>query len=370
MFWIILAPLMGMEATFGAAFAKIARHAGDGLVRSLTMAGKFDRSVVSRAVNDERELQDLLERLVTDATTKGVVIAFPATDEIIAPIRRDRKDIYLGVVKLTSGVRPPLMYGRGLMAVKRLGINLVMALDVLTGHSIVIGPEQARYHEGAGLESAAFGFGEMIGLRSGLTFTRSTVVEGDPVAWNDPRVPDSLRTAVVHCIEAGAYKPVNGSTVGHFAVKVGEGEFLTSRRKTDFNRLGEVGLVRVQTVGDGRVVAYGSRPSVGGQSQRIVFAEHPDADCILHFHSPLKPGSEVPVREQRPFECGSHECGKNTSGGLGRFDGLYAVMLRGHGPNVVFNRATDPEKVIRFVEDNFDLAGRTDGEVEFPQEAA
>lgn len=58
--------------------------------------------------------------------------------------------------------------------------------------------------------------------------------------------------------------------------------------------------------------------------------------------------------------CGSHECGQNTSDGLENFDGIRAVMLDQHGPNVVFNRSMDPRKVIDFIEKNFDLEGRTD----------
>jgi hypothetical protein len=100
---------------------------------------------------------------------------------------------------------------------------------------------------------------------------------------------------------------------------------------------------------------------VGGQSQRIIFADHPDKDCIVHFHCPLRAGSRVPVRTQRPFECGSHECGKNTSDGLAHFDDIAAVMLERHGPNVVFSRHADPARVIRFIEENFDLSGTTAG---------
>jgi len=202
---------------------------------------------------------------------------------------------------------------------------------------------------------------EMALERSRLSFTRSTVVPGEPVAWSSPLVPSALRRVVDHCVARGAYKPFLGATVGHFAVKLGEGRFLTSRRKTDFNRLGEVGLVEVEARGDHEVIARGARPSVGGQSQRIIFAEHPGLDCIVHFHCPARPGSRVPVRSQRSFECGSHECGKNTSDGLQRFGDLWAVMLDRHGPNIVFSRRADPDEVIRFIEENFDLAATTAG---------
>jgi hypothetical protein len=37
----------------------------------------------------------------------------------------------------------------------------------------------------------------------------------------------------------------NQATVGHFGLYLGPNEFLTSKRKTDFNKMEEVGLVEV-----------------------------------------------------------------------------------------------------------------------------
>jgi hypothetical protein len=202
---------------------------------------------------------------------------------------------------------------------------------------------------------------DMALLRSHLTFTRSTVVAGEPVPWTSSSGPETLRTIVDHCIHRGAYKRFRGVTAGHFAVKLSDTEFLTSRRKTDFNDMKEVGLVYVRTDGPDSVIAYGSKPSVGGQSQRIVFAEHDDSDCVVHFHCPIKPGSEVPVASQREFECGSHQCGQNTSANLKQFGNLKAVYLDQHGPNIVFHHSIDPQEVIDFIEANFDLEGKTGG---------
>jgi hypothetical protein len=144
-------------------------------------------------------------------------------------------------------------------------------------------------------------------------------------------------------------------------VKLSDTEFLTSRRKTDFNQLPELGLVQIQTDGPDNVVAYGSKPSVGGQSQRIIFNEHPGLDCIVHFHCEIRDGSAVPQVSQRAFECGSHECGQNTSTHLGEFGQIRAVYLREHGPNIVFPRDIDPTEVIDFIEANFDLTKKTGG---------
>jgi hypothetical protein len=189
-------------------------------------------------------------------------------------------------------------------------------------------------------------------------------VEADPIPWDSDEVPANLRTVVDHCVNANAYKPVNGATAGHFAVKVNETTFLTSRRKRNFNDLSKLGLIKVVTDGPDSVIAYGDKPSVGGQSQRIVFADHPGYDCIVHFHCPLKVDAvdAIPVASQRPYECGSHACGKNTSDHLKDFDhGIKAVYLDQHGPNIVFARDTSADAVIDFINRNFDLSGKTDG---------
>lgn len=137
--------------------------------------------------------------------------------------------------------------------------------------------------------------------------------------------------------------------------------FLTSIRRTNFNDLPKNGLVKIVTDGPDTVLAYGAKPSVGGQSQRIVFRDHPDVDCIVHFHCPIRSDSQVPSVSQKEFECGSHECGHNTSDGLRKFGNLYAVYLDNHGPNIVFNRNIDPHEVIQFIQSNFDLSEKTGG---------
>jgi hypothetical protein len=248
-----------------------------------------------------------------------------------------------------------------LRLLKSTSANLVLANDTKTRLNMVITPEEASYHETTDREVALRGLVEMAYLRSHLTFTRSTIVAGEPVAWESELVPASLRTVVDHCIARGAYKRFRGVTAGHFAVKIGPTSFLTSRRKTDFNDMKNVGLVKVETDGPDNVIAYGSRPSVGGQSQRILFGDHPEYDCVVHFHCPIKEGSPVPAVSQREFECGSHECGKNTSRGLRRFGNLEAVYLDQHGPNIVFHHSVDPVEVIRFIEANFNLEGKTGG---------
>jgi hypothetical protein len=228
---------------------------------------------------------------------------------------------------------------------------------------MIIVPEEARYCVTNNRKEVLEELVKIALLRSTLTFTRSTVVAGNPCEWDSLLVPDALREVVNYCVEKGAYKKFRGVTAGHFAVKLSETKFLSSRRKTDLGDIKNVGLVLVETDGPDRVIAYGSKPSVGGQSQRIVFSDHPDFDSIVHFHCPKKENSLVPTISQKEYECGSHECGKNTSNGLKSFGRLKAVFLDNHGPNVVFN-SSDPgiaEEVKTFIENNFDLSQKTGG---------
>ena len=82
--------------------------------------------------------------------------------------------------------------------------------------------------------------------------------------------------------------------------------------KSNFNDLDKNGMVYVKTDGPDTVLAYGAKPSVGGQSQRIIFNDHIGMDCVVHFHCPLKSNhvDDIPIVSQREVECGSHQCGK------------------------------------------------------------
>lgn len=297
-------------------------------------------------------------------TARGAVdMELTPAEKIVQRIRAKRKDIFAVAFKATTNATPDEQYIAGLNLLKKSSVNLVLANDTATHFNMVITPEEARYHETTNRMEALDGLVEMALKRSQLTFTRSTVVAGEPIPWNSELVYPALRAVVNYCVRAGAYKPFNGATVGHFACKLDERTFLTSIRKSNFNDLYKTGLVRIETDGPDSVLAYGAKPSVGGQSQRIIFEDHRDYDCILHFHSPKKPGSLVPEVSQREYECGSHQCGQNTSRGLQKFGNLSAVYLQEHGPNIVFHHDIDPMEVINFIEDNFDLSKKTGGYV-------
>lgn len=316
------------------------------------------------------------------SSSMGHLLVLKPAVKLLRSIRRARKDIFLVAFKTTTGATSDEQYIEGLRLLKEASCNLVLANDVVTRNNMIITPEEARYHESTDRNYVLRNLVEMAYLRSHLTFTRSTVVDGQPVPWNSPEVFTSLRAVVDALIGDGAYKPFRGATVGHFACKLDANTFLTSRRKTNFNELNKLGLVRVKTDGPDSVIAYGHKPSVGGQSQRRIFEDHPSFDCVAHAHVPLRPDhpDDIPVVSQREYECGSHQCGENTSRGLAYFsattghrvsvgypgDVFAAVMLDNHGPNVVFSHDIDSRVIVDFFRRNFDLAGKTGGFVELP----
>lgn len=289
-------------------------------------------------------------------------------EKVVSRFRATRKDLFLVAFKTTTNASRDEQYRAGLSLLKRSSANLVLANDTVTGLNMVIVPEEARYHETFDREEALRGLVEIALLRSTNTFTRTQVVSEDGVAWNDPMINDNLRKVVGHCIKRGAYKPFEGKTVGHFATRGPDDTIITSRRKSNFNYLAMTGMVRLAPVGNDAMLAYGGKPSVGGMSQKIIFESHPDVDNIVHFHCPPKPGVfNIPRRPQRQNECGSHQCGKNTSDGLVMVeDGIKVVMLENHGPNICFSKEVPYQRVVDFIERHFDLEQKTGGPVTVP----
>lgn len=311
---------------------------------------------------------DEIERPMNVKVGGRITVQLKKANKLVQSIRdEDHKHIFLVGFKQTCGLSKQDMYLAGLKLCKEASVNLVFVNDTITRHNMIVTPEEATYADGWDRNDALQELVEMTVARSHLSFTRSTVIKGDPIPWKSDLVPISLRAVVDHCRSAGAYKEFNGATVGHFACKLSPTEFLTSIRRSNFNDLDKEGLVKVVTDGPDNVCAYGSKPSVGGQSQRIVFDEHPELDCIVHFHCPMREDArdDIQVMSQREVECGSHECGQNTANGLKRFGGEYtniwAVMLENHGPNIVFSKNTHPRDVIEFIEANFDLRKKTGG---------
>ena len=281
----------------------------------------------------------------------------------------------------------------------------------------LVTPEESSYWYNT-RDEALDALVQMVLDRSHLHFTRSTVVDAETVPWNilkrasiiyatppiikwntpdglppeeyrakivpNPIIPETFRTVFNWVRSQGAYKQgPTGATVGHFGIALGPNEFLTSKRKTDFNKIEEVGLVKVitddpdnvfgykhffETSNNDKVIAFGAKPSVGGQSQRSLFETFPDLNCIVHFHCPLKTEhrSEFTTTPQFSFECGSHECIASNITGFKEYKvssthSIWAGHMDYHGPNIVFNSDIDPQLVISFIDKYWDLTRKTDG---------
>ena len=276
----------------------------------------------------------------------------------------------------------------------------------------LVTPEESSYWYNT-RDEALNALVQMVLDRSHLHFTRSTVVDSETVPWQtsrrvsakvytlgnvppeeivkgpreiipNPLIPETFRTVFDWVRSQGAYKQgPTGATVGHFGIALGPNEFLTSKRKTDFNKIEEVGLVRVITddpddvfgykhffeeSNNDKVIAFGAKPSVGGQSQRSLFEAFPNLNCIVHFHCPLKTEyrAEFKTTPQFSFECGSHECIASNITGFKEYKvspthSIWAGHMDYHGPNIVFNSEIDPQLVINFIDKYWDLSRKTDG---------
>ena len=405
-------------------------------------------------------------------------------DKIIQKIRKERKDILLVGFKTTCGATKEEQYNKGLKLCKDASANIVFVNDVdktrinklqnvldaipvakkmeasvdktenvlgqMHMHNLsiqlqelqnngLVTPEESSYWYNT-RDAALDALVQMVLDRSHLHFTRSTVVDSETISWNvkdpndkfgrfplvpNPIIPETFRTVFDWVRSQGAYKQgPTGATVGHFGIALGPNEFLTSKRKTDFNKIESVGLVRVitddpdnvfgykhffeneelrtaqkslklviersqkdQTENDKmwsevwkeyyqdklatiqqNVVAFGAKPSVGGQSQRSLFNTFPDLNCIVHFHCPLKTEyrDEFNTTPQFSFECGSYECIKSNITGFKEYKvsedhSIWAGHMDYHGPNIVFNSDIEPQLVIEFINKYWDLSRKTDG---------
>ena len=360
------------------------------------------------------------ERLSTRGTP-SITLEMTPYHKVIQKIRKERKDILLVGFKTTCGADKQEQFTKGLKLCKEASANIVFVNDVdkvrmqkladalshmqyLEGklHSPstdivyhlhledtikkqkqvilelqnngLVTPEESSYWYNT-RNSALDALVQMVLDRSHLHFTRSTVIESETIPWSSKEIPNALRETVDYCVAQGAYKTFTigdsqgtKGSVGHFAYKINSTTFLTSKRKSNFNELDRIGLVKVVTDGPDHIYAYGAKPSVGGQSQRIIFDMYPELDCILHFHSPLRQEyrDEFSIKSQFEVECGSHECGQNTAQGLSEYtlnndQKVYAVHLDHHGPNIVFSKDSDPKQIIEFINKYWDLTRKTDG---------
>ena len=296
------------------------------------------------------------DRLSSDAP---VNLKLVPSEKVIDLVRKHRPEIFLVGFKTTTRATPEEQFLKGLRMMKRSKCNLVLANDTVTRNNIIITPEET-YYPTENREDALSQLVEMMISRAAGNFTRSIFKPGRD--HNIDLAPSTFQQVVKFLVERGSFIENNGNgfTPGHFCWKVSENSFLSSQRKANHNKVFENGMSLVGVNDDESFTVYGSRKaSVGARSQWMILQAHPGYDCIVHTHSPLKPGSKVPITPQKPYQCGSLECGLNTLNHMADFDGIRAVYLEKHGPNVLFKSTDDPQRIIDFLEANFQLDIKT-----------
>ena len=282
------------------------------------------------------------------------------SDKIIDKIRRVRPDIFLVGFKTTTNASTNEQFLSGLKMMKRSKCNLVLANDTVTRQNMIITPEESKYCITEDRNKVLTELVNMTLLRNNLTYTRTNFILQENIPLN--RLPKSFTKVLQYLVDNGGFIENNGNgfTPGHFGVCNGSLKhvFYSSQRKVNHNDVFKNGMTMVGVRKSGRIDAYGShKPSVGARSQKLLFDEYPDYDCIVHIHTPLKDGHhDIGWAAQRPFQCGSLECGMNTLQGMTDIeDGIKAVFLEKHGPNILFKSSIDPQKVIDFIDNNFKL---------------
>lgn len=295
------------------------------------------------------------ERLSSD---NAITVDLRPSEKVIDIVRKHRPEIFMVGFKTTTNCSPEEQFLKGLKMMKRSKCNLVLANDVITRNNIIITPEETFYPTN-GREDALDQLIEMTLSRASGHFNRSIFKPGKN--YNLDSTPQSFQTVLQYLIERGSFIENNGNgfTPGHFCWKISEESFLSSQRKANHNEVFTEGMSLV-VPSDDTFTVYGSRKaSVGARSQWMILQAYPEYDCIVHTHSPLRDGSEVPTTPQKPYQCGSLECGINTLMHMGDFDSIKAVYLEKHGPNVLFKSTEDPQKIIDFLESNFILNTKT-----------
>lgn len=295
------------------------------------------------------------------------------SEKVLGRIRRERKDIFLVAFKTTAGATPDEQFKAGMNLLKTNGCNLVLANDVHTRNNMILTPEMSSYGNTTNRTGALKILVDMAIRRSRNEFTRTEMCQGRLTPF--ARAPEVFKKVVNHCIDRNAYTSFNDTTVGHFGFRPPAtfgrvpNSLFSSRRKQNYNKVGGTDLIYVNFDSDVPKAYHGktvTKPSAGVRSQHELLAAYPEFDSVVHFHCPLKSGhiENITIRQQKYFECGSQQCGENTTAGIRVFSKgntrIAAVMLEKHGPNILFNSDTSTASdVIDFIEENFNLSERT-----------
>ncbi len=302
------------------------------------------------------------ERLRTDNGDLAIILT--PTEKIIAKIRKIRPDIFLVGFKTTTNKTSDEQFKIALKMMKSVKCNLVLANDTVTRNNFVLTAEETIYGETTDRESVLKELAEITILRSNLTYNRTNFTEQE--SYPISNTPKSFQKVMKFLIDNGGYIENNGNgfTPGHFCFKYSDTQFLSSQRKANHNLVFQEGMTLVNVDGD-KFNAFGKRkPSVGARSQWLIleennqfdFLKQDKYDCIIHTHNPLLSSSKIPTVEQRPFQCGSLECGLNTVNNLVEIEkDIKAVYLEKHGANILFKSSTNPDDIINFIKNNIEL---------------
>lgn len=312
------------------------------------------------------------ERLKT--SEGNITVELTPTEKIIAKIRKARPDIFLVGFKTTTGKTSEEQFSIALKTMKSVKCNLMFANDVVTRNNMIITAEESIYGETTDRQKALQELVDITRMRQDLTYNKSEFIQEFSFDIKY-RTPENFQAVVQFLIDNGGFieNNSNGFTPGHFCYKDKDRHnvFFSSQRKANHNLVFTEGMSEVSVVWkhldltkaeyaeetEPTFVVRGMRKaSVGARSQWLILKENPDYDCIIHTHNPLKEGSLIPITPQRPFQCGSLECGVNTVSHLGTFGpNIKAVYLEKHGANILFKSSQDPNEVIEFIKANLEL---------------
>lgn len=297
-------------------------------------------------------------------TSEGdLEITLTPTDKLISRIRKARPDIFLVGFKTTTNETSNDQFLIALKMMKSAKCNLVLANDTVTRNNMIITPEETIYGETTERYDVLKELSDMILQRNNLTYHRGEFIVGKNIPFED--APENFKEVMEFLLDNGGYIENNGNgfTPGHFCYRsdvlgVDNISFISSQRLVNHNDVRENGMTFVTNEGEGESFTYlgTKKASVGARSQALLLRENPEYDFIVHTHNPLKEGSLIPTTPQKPFQCGSMECGINTLNHLGDFDnGIKAVFLEKHGINMMFKKTTKSEDVIEFLKNNIEL---------------
>lgn len=297
------------------------------------------------------------ERLRT--SDGNLSIELTPTDKIIERIRLKRPDIFLVGFKTTTNKTSEEQFLIALKMMKKSKCNLVLANDTVTRNNMVITPEETIYGETKNREKALKELVDITLLRNNLTYNNSLFEESDSIGIEN--TPQTFQEVIKFLVDNDGFIENNGNgfTPGHFCYKVNDNSFLSSQRKANHNLVFYEGMSLVQVDNDNFIVKGKRKASVGARSQWLILQDNPGYDCIIHTHNPLKVNSKINITEQRPYQCGSLECGINTSSNLEEANGIKAVYLDKHGANILFKSSDNSDKVINFIKENIELGVKT-----------